>query len=122
MGKRTSGKFRRRKQDAYDTPADAVAPVIPHIQPEARYLELCAGAYDLVNALPFECVAATDLVPRDERVFRMDAMSVTRADVDATGADYIITNPPWTRELLHPMIELFASIRPTWLCSALDQR
>ena len=30
-------------------------------------------------------------------------------------ADYIITNPPWDRKLLHPMIEYFTAFRPTWL-------
>lgn len=32
-----------------------------------------------------------------------------------TIADVVITNPPWDRKLLHPMIERFSSIRPTWL-------
>ena len=27
----------------------------------------------------------------------------------------IITNPPWERKLLHPMIEQFSDLRPTWL-------
>src|SRR4029077_18485072 len=31
------------------------------------------------------------------------------------GADAIITHPPWTRVLLHPMIELFQRHAPTWL-------
>ena len=30
-------------------------------------------------------------------------------------ADYIITNPPWDRKILHPMIEFFSPKRPTWL-------
>ena len=33
----------------------------------------------------------------------------------AIKADLIITNPPWDRRLLHPMIERFSEIRPTWL-------
>ena len=32
-----------------------------------------------------------------------------------TGASLIITNPPWTRQILHPMIDHFRSMRPTWL-------
>ena len=28
---------------------------------------------------------------------------------------YIITNPPWDRTMLHPMIEHFTKLRPTWL-------
>ncbi|MEO0829804.1 MAG: hypothetical protein AAFY03_05025, partial [Pseudomonadota bacterium] len=29
--------------------------------------------------------------------------------------DLIITNPPWDRDLLHPMIHQFRQLRPTWL-------
>ena len=29
--------------------------------------------------------------------------------------DMFITNPPWTRELLHPLIDHLSSILPTWL-------
>ena len=29
--------------------------------------------------------------------------------------DYIITNPPWNRKILHPMIDHFADQKPTWL-------
>jgi hypothetical protein len=28
---------------------------------------------------------------------------------------HIITNPPWDRKILHPMITLFSALRPTWL-------
>ena len=30
-------------------------------------------------------------------------------------ADFIITNPPWTRDVMHAMIERFAFNCPTWL-------
>ena len=30
-------------------------------------------------------------------------------------SDYIITNPPWNRKILHPMIDHFSDLRPTWL-------
>ena len=32
-----------------------------------------------------------------------------------TQCDYIITNPPWDRKILHPMIEHFSDFKPTWL-------
>ena len=32
-----------------------------------------------------------------------------------TQCEYIITNPPWNRKILHPMIEHFADFKPTWL-------
>jgi hypothetical protein len=46
---------------------------------------------------------------------KMDALNVTLEAVNVSGADYIITNPPWDRKILHPMIEHFSSMRPTWL-------
>ena len=32
-----------------------------------------------------------------------------------TNVDYFITNPPWTRELLHPIIDNLRKQLPTWL-------
>jgi hypothetical protein len=29
--------------------------------------------------------------------------------------DFYITNPPWDRKILHPIIELLSSLSPTWL-------
>ncbi|WP_456389017.1 hypothetical protein [Profundibacter sp.] len=37
------------------------------------------------------------------------------SESDISGADLIITNPPWDRKILHPMIEHFSALRPTWL-------
>jgi hypothetical protein len=40
-------------------------------------------------------------------------MHITEDEV--RGANCIITNPPWDRKILHPMIEHFSAMRPTWL-------
>jgi hypothetical protein len=48
-------------------------------------------------------------------VYRLDALTVTLQDLDCTGATHIITNPVWTRPILHRMIEHFSAMRPTWL-------
>jgi hypothetical protein len=34
---------------------------------------------------------------------------------DVAGADAIITNPPWSRPILHKMILHFQRLKPTWL-------
>ena len=34
---------------------------------------------------------------------------------DYGAADVIITNPPWSRDLMHRLIAHFQNIRPTWL-------
>ncbi len=118
MGKRSN--FKRRPQDAYDTPREAVLPLLPHLPHILHYWEPCAGRGDLIDALPFGCVAASDISPRVDPdkfpwVQTCDALSVSESALKTAGADYIITNPPWTREILHPMIEHFSALLPTWL-------
>lgn len=111
MGKRSN--FKRRPQDAYDTPPEAVAPLIPHLPEGGDYWEPCAGNGSLIKAMPnwFPYRAATDIEPRAEWVQRRDAFDVGPHLL----ASHIITNPPWTRDILHPMIEHFCAMRPTWL-------
>src|SRR6056297_483134 len=116
MGKRSD--FPRRAQDASDTPLEAVAPLIPHLPYPLRYWEPCAGSGALVQAIgdlsdgAFTCDEVSDIKPRSLGVVQRDAFQVTDLNPKI---DYIITNPPWTREILHPMIEHFAAMRPTWL-------
>ena len=35
--------------------------------------------------------------------------------MDVTVASMFITNPPWDRKVLHPLIEHLSSVAPTWL-------
>lgn len=118
MGKRSS--FKRRKNDSYDTPPEAVAPLLPHLPETFTYWEPCAGNGSLIDALSVgNCVAASDIEPRPREghhfIVARDALWVGRGAVDFWGADFIISNPPWTREILHPMIDRFSWMRPTWL-------
>ena len=117
MTKRAPGKFRRRKQDAYDTPPEAVTPLLPHLPTEFTFAEPCAGALSLAIAIDFHTESRSiptllsDIKPRDGGVLRQDAL-VCGVPYNT---DYIITNPPWTRQILHPMIDHFRKMRPTWL-------
>lgn len=116
MGKRSN--FKRRPMDTYDTPESAIIPLLDHLPWGCRYWEPCAGRGDMVRHLGrygVDCMAATDIEPRCETIYRLDALTVTRDDVDATGATHIITNPVWSRPILHAMIDHFSAIRPTWL-------
>jgi hypothetical protein len=113
MGKRST--FDRSPQDAYDTPREAVEPLIPHLPSALLFWEPCAGSGDLVSHISSLhpkawLIGAYDIEPRADIVERLDAFSF-----DAKGAGYIITNPPWTRSILHPMIEHFSDMAPTWL-------
>ncbi|MCH7946002.1 MAG: ATP-binding cassette domain-containing protein [Armatimonadetes bacterium] len=68
MSKRAPGKFKRRPQDAYDTPPEAVAPLLPHLPPGTFYAEPCAGKLHLVDALGeagHKCTYAQDIALRD---------------------------------------------------------
>lgn len=110
MGKRSN--FTRIPRDAYDTPLSAVIPLIPHLT-DKNYHEPCAGKGELVKHLSsfgLYCDMASDIKPREEKIEQLDAtrISYTRSP--------IITNPPWDRKILHPLIEHFSSIAPhCWL-------
>lgn len=106
MGKRSV--FARRKNDAYDTPYKAVLPLIPHLRGITTFAEPCVGKGELVSHLSqfgLECIYEADIETG------MDALT----NPPHGRFDAIITNPPWTREILHPMITLFQAIAPTWL-------
>jgi len=112
MGKRSPGRFKRRRHDAYATPYRAVVPLVRHLQavPIKRFCEPCAGDGDLVAHLEsfgFTCVHQGD-IRRGQNALHLDPLQLAQADA-------IITNPPWTRQLLHPLIEHLRILAPTWL-------
>lgn len=114
MGKRST--FERIPRDFYPTPKEAVAPLIPHLPYQTMFIEPCAGAGDLVCALEdkgMSCLQAFDIEPRWPDAYECDALGDDFWPDNS--ADYIITNPPWDRKILHPMIEHFSAMRPTWL-------
>lgn len=108
MGKRSN--FARRPMDAYDTPYEAVLPLLPHLIGVHTFAEPCAGNLWLVshlNKLGLQCTYAADIRGGADALF-IDPQ-------DLAEVDCIITNPPWTRELLHPLINHFLQPKPTWL-------
>ncbi len=109
MSKRSD--FPRRKHDAYATPYAAVPSLLPHLPALTLYCEPCVGDGALVGHLGkhmHACVASYDIQQG------IDALTLNVSDM--RGAEAIITNPPWTRELLHPMIEHFVTLVPdVWL-------
>lgn len=111
MGKRSS--FERIPRDFYPTPYAAVVPLLPHLYPESIYIEPCAGDGALLTPLQeagHKCVGMFDIESPLEAVKYADARS------HAYGwADMFITNPPWTREVLHPIILNLSAQKPTWL-------
>ena len=115
MGKRSD--FKRIPRDFYPTPLAAVYPLLPHLPSKGRYIEPCVGDGALVRHLQattkLECDFSCDIEPSYPDASVGDGLKLTPDDVQ--GVEYIITNPPWDRKILHPMIEHFSGLRPTWL-------
>lgn len=113
MGKRSN--FERIEKDFYRTFDPRASEVLNSVQTPVKYYSPCVGEYDLVNNLNpygFKCVGASDIDhPID--ALKLDALMITEEHVK--DADYIIENPPWSRNILHPMIEHFITLKPTWL-------
>jgi hypothetical protein len=112
MGKRSD--FVRVERDFYPTPREAVTPLMCVLPDSLKFVEPCAGDGALISHLKsggHSCVYACDIEPRDPSIEMRNALD----GFPTNGANCIITNPPWDRALLHPMIEKFSSILPTWL-------
>jgi len=83
------------------------APCLPYAEP-------CFGQGDLYNqllALGHACNWASDISA--EWGIERDALDLTAEDL--MDCAVIITNPPWSRPVLHQMITHFSSLKPTWL-------
>lgn len=105
LGKRSN--FARKKNDFYPTPYKAILPLLSELPIETKYIEPCCGEDDLINHLSLHdhiCVGKSDL-PDDARTM----------EYNVAGADCFITNPPWSRDLLHPIINNLRVQLPTWL-------
>ena len=110
MGKRSD--FDRIERDSYFTPYEAAKPLLPHLAPGTRFEEPCCGDGALIGHLEkhgHRCVGWSDIVPQCPDALEMDALLY----VNCVG-DCFITNPPWSRDILHPMIAHLSAIAPTW--------
>ncbi len=115
MGKRSS--FKRVERDFYPTPIGAVVPLIEHLPDWFRYVEPCAGDGKLIRNLQelkpsSVCVHASD-IKEDEGIEYQDALMF---EWDGYKNNIMcITNPPWDRKILHPLIETLVTSGVTWL-------
>jgi len=101
-------------RDKYPTPYDAVLPLLPHLALGTRFVEPCAGDRRLVAHLERHghvCVDAFDIEPEHPDVDQADALAVEYAPAPD---DVCVTNPPWDRKVLHPMIDKWRLLMPTW--------
>lgn len=111
MGKRSN--FDRQDRDFYPTPREAVAPLLPHLGDRTWFVEPCAGDGSLIDHLKAAghvCAAASDIEP-----LRSDIRFGDFTTAVLGSADCFITNPPWQRATLHPLIVALSDQGPTWL-------
>ena len=120
MGKRSD--FERKPRDFYPTPMEAVKPLIPHLPRKFTFAEPCAGDGALCRHLEHYggvCMWASDIDPQLEGIHKNDYSEIGYNEL--IESEYIITNPPWDRAILHPMIEHLSKQKPTWLLFDADR-
>lgn len=112
MGKRSD--FVRVERDFYSTPIQAVEPLIPHLPKRGLFAEPCAGDGRLIRHIEeltnLNGYWMTDIEPMVDFVGEGNAITDK-----ILGCDICITNPPWDRKILHPIIENLSKQLPTWL-------
>ena len=112
MGKRSN--FERNPRDYYKTPYKAVLPLLPYLSKSTTFIEPCAGDGSLIRHLEqhgHKCVYACDIEPQGKRIMKQDILQKT----GFPSADFIITNTPWHRPVLHQMIDILRKERPSWI-------
>jgi len=125
MAKRASVKSNnitekpRRDRDWYATPSKAVEPLIPHLTEYGTFCEPCAGDgrlsvhIDRMTDGAWWARQEFDIEPQINSITQKDALTLTYSDT--LESDLIITNPPFLWSILQPMLELFPTLKPTWL-------
>lgn len=108
MGKRS--EFERIERDYYPTPFEAVKPLLNYLPSQFNYIEPCAGDGRLIKHINSNCIDAYDIKPQSTNVRIGNVFEMPKVK-----PDLFITNPPWDRKILHPIIEHLSSIAPTWL-------
>ena len=124
MGKREEVKKPKSARDFYATiDPDAVTPLLPYLAYQS-FAELCAGEGDLVKLLHSNGVRCSYAIDIEYTSFLRtngywgDALDVTELDLEFS--DCIVTNPPFTKSVLLPLIDHFVTLKPTWLLLPAD--
>jgi hypothetical protein len=116
LGKRSD--FERNPHDSYPTPYEAVLPLLPFLANVYTFAEPCCGGGFLIQHLErhrLRCVLRSDIVQSaNETQLLRDARQLCTGDF-SNKPDAIITNPPWTRDVLLEIIGNLKWLAPTWL-------
>jgi len=122
MGKRSN--FELQDRDLYPTiDPSAVLPLLwwarTYDPRFLSYAEPCAGDGSLIRQLVgLDCRWKSDIHPLKEGIQKLDAHNLQESHVE--NCDYIITNPPYSWNVLCPMLDRFPKLRPTWLLLPAD--
>lgn len=113
MGKRSS--FTKIDKDRYfTTDQRAIPSKLVELIGGKTYAEPCYGEGDLEDLLMdvATCKWRSDIVPFGS-IKQENALNITQRQLK--DCDLIVTNPPWSRPILHDMINHFSKMKPTWL-------
>jgi len=121
MGKRSS--YEKKPRDKYYTIDPAAFERFPrHV---LNYAEPCCGDGSLIDGFikndinRLECYWASDIDP--EAGFpRIDALELGEGTIGKSFVDAIVTNPPYTKSILLPLIDHFIHYNDTWLLLPAD--
>lgn len=118
MSKRTiTDSAVKNPQNFWQTPAKVTERLVPHLPPQLWYIEPCAGAGAIISVLhehDMYCADAYDIEPNAPHIRQADAQ--TQSVEGAT----IITNPPYARHLLQPLLDHWIGSATCWLLLPLD--
>lgn len=110
-------KFERKENEAYYTPPKALVPLLPVLRAHGvrTFVEPCCGDGQMVMGLQAAgliCLYSGDIV---------DGQDALLLDHDTVrGADAIITNPPYERRVMHPIIDHLRKLKPSWFLLEAD--
>ena len=119
MSKRSG--FEKVPKDFYPTTDPKAVPtkLVKFIRGKS-YAEPCYGEGDLEDLLMdvATCRWRSDIRETVGSSKVMDALCLSKEDI--ARCDYIVTNPPFSRGVLLPLIDHFVSLKPTWLLLPAD--
>lgn len=111
-------------RDIWDTPPEAMPSLLRHLPRKIGFYEPCAGAGALVRHLleaEHYCLSASDIEPRNSIVLKREAIEAINdlkyPDFNESYSEFIITNPPFSREsmgFLRELIKTCAHKRQSW--------
>lgn len=117
------GTQRPKKRNFFYPTIDprCVPPLLAHVPPGTVFAEPCAGAGDLIQLLQaagLVCAWGLELEPQGICLRNRWPIGVgnalTLTERDLGGVDLLISNLPWERSWLHPLVRHLSALAPLW--------